>query len=283
MSKYSKVLKRSFEKLMNSEDYHSVDCAIEEIMEYIKEIDNGLFGKELNDLYPISDMEQWLDKNRRNGHLGMGLGVNMPSDKNGKLGVLFQIFNYIYEDTSVEKYIDEYYADSYIRTGTDLLIGIAGIFNGLKGDPELTMKHNEQLRENEKNKVTDFNESISNEFERLLLNKLDMAYPDEKTKIIHGDNFENIINSSIINKSSLVDVMNSYSDNKLNKALLKLQAIIDKSKNEEAIDLFNDFNEELLKTTPKKSKLRAYWDRLQRILPSIKNMADITVAITGLF
>jgi hypothetical protein len=102
-------------------------------------------------------------------------------------------------------------------------------------------------------------------------------------QVIMGDKFENISNSTIINRSNLENVLNKYeSDNELKNAIQELKQIVENSGNEEAKESFNDLTAEMAKPELKKSKLKAFWSSLTSTLPSILTMTNITEKMANL-
>lgn len=102
---------------------------------------------------------------------------------------------------------------------------------------------------------------------------------------IMGDNFSNITNSTIINRSNVENAFNKVKgshDEETAKALMTIAKMIEESNNTEAGEVFDDFNEELNKDEPKKSKLNAFWNQLNGLLPSISNAVDIVEKVTAL-
>lgn len=109
-----------------------------------------------------------------------------------------------------------------------------------------------------------------------------VKYSKNKTKIIMGDNFENITNSTIVNKNFLLEVMEKVDDN-TTLLLVKLRKIVEESNNEEAVELFNDLLEELSQQKPRTRRLKSFWHELVSLLPQINNITDITANINSLF
>jgi hypothetical protein len=105
-------------------------------------------------------------------------------------------------------------------------------------------------------------------------------------EVIMGDKFENISNATIVNRSFVQNAFNkvkSEYDEETAQALKKVAEEIEKSKNTEAAENFNSFNEELQKPEPKKSILRTLWAGVTNTLPSILQMTDIVAKISKLF
>lgn len=112
---------------------------------------------------------------------------------------------------------------------------------------------------------------------RLCENFKNSNYKTLVQEVIMGDKFENISNSTIINKSNLKHALNkNKSDKEFAQILDKIRQLVERSDNKEAAEAFNDFTEELSKEEPKKSKLKSFWDSLTTFLPNILSMTDIT-------
>lgn len=99
-------------------------------------------------------------------------------------------------------------------------------------------------------------------------------------KIINvmGDYFSNISNATIINKSVVQNAFNKMRD-KFDEdtaaALAQIAQIVEKSGNKEAGETFDDFNEEIQKPEPKKSRLNSFWTTLTGMLPAITGVAGL--------
>jgi hypothetical protein len=106
-----------------------------------------------------------------------------------------------------------------------------------------------------------------------------------KNEIIMGDKFENIHHSTIYNRSTFKEAFNSVKTNyseECAQALEIVKSLIEKSGNEEAGELFDSFNEEIKKETPKKSVLTSLWDGLIKIVPMITQTAGLVDKIMRL-
>lgn len=277
---YSNIIQRAFIMLNKQDSYVGMDNGIRKILNTLEGIDDGIYINEIENGFPDFNMDDWLAKHKSEGLLGSCHGILLPIDKNLRLFSLLGIFRKI-EQSSFEEYIDEYYSDDMLSTGVELFASVAGIYAGLKGKPDLNFQTMERHRQKEIKKVKEFNEEISSDFERLLLDDIELKYPSNKTKIIMGDNFENISNSTIINKSLLLEVMEKEDDG-INHILMKIKRNVEDSQNEDAIGLFNDLLEELSNNEPKKRRLRSFWNGLVELLPHIKNITDITSTINTL-
>jgi hypothetical protein len=103
---------------------------------------------------------------------------------------------------------------------------------------------------------------------------------------IVGDKFENITNSTIINRSHVERAFNrteARQGDEVASAILEIAQLIDQSENVAAGAVFDQFITEVDKDQPDKSKLRQYWDGLVAILPSIVTLAEAGGAIARLF
>jgi hypothetical protein len=95
---------------------------------------------------------------------------------------------------------------------------------------------------------------------------------------VMGDYFSNISNSTIINKSKVENAFNKIKNNHdehTAAALVTIANFVEGSNNKEAGEAFDDFNEELNKEEPKKSKLSAFWNQLSVLLPVISTTVGI--------
>lgn len=93
-----------------------------------------------------------------------------------------------------------------------------------------------------------------------------------------GDTFNGVYNSTIYNRSTFNDAFNSvktkYSEDSA-EALEMLRMLVENSKNKEAGELFDSFNEELKKEKPKTSVLGSLWGGLLKIVPFITETVDL--------
>lgn len=102
---------------------------------------------------------------------------------------------------------------------------------------------------------------------------------------VMGDNFSNITNSTIINRSYVENAFNKVKgshDEETAMALATITKLIEESNNTEAGEVFDDFNEELNKDEPKKSRLNAFWNQLNGLLPSISSAVGVVEKITAI-
>jgi hypothetical protein len=103
---------------------------------------------------------------------------------------------------------------------------------------------------------------------------------------IVGDKFENISNSTIINRSKVERAFNRTEEklgDEVASAILEIARHIDLSGNPAAGAVFDQFVQEAAEEEPDKSKLRQYWDGLVAILPDIVNLAGSAAAMSRLF
>jgi hypothetical protein len=66
-------------------------------------------------------------------------------------------------------------------------------------------------------------------------------------------------------------------------AMSKIQALVRKSGNKEAKEYFNRFNDEMRKEKPDKVNLKSFWSSLERVLPSVNQIAGVAANILPLF
>lgn len=93
---------------------------------------------------------------------------------------------------------------------------------------------------------------------------------------VMGDSFENITNSTIINKSSLQNAFNRLKneiDEETANSLVRIAKEIEKANDPAASGLFGNFTEELSKPNPDKGRLKSFWTGLERILPTVADLA----------
>jgi hypothetical protein len=99
-----------------------------------------------------------------------------------------------------------------------------------------------------------------------------------------ADRFENIQNSTIVNSSFVQAAFNKskQADEGTANVLLEIAEAVARSKNEEAGEILDQFNEELARLQPCKSLLRRSWGYLVQVLPTVTAIADATEAIAKL-
>lgn len=103
---------------------------------------------------------------------------------------------------------------------------------------------------------------------------------------IVGDKFENISNSTIVNRSRVEHAFNITEEklgDEVASAILEIAQYIDQSGNSAAGAVFDQFVKEVGEDKPDKSKLRQYWDGLVAIMPDIVKLAGAGAAIASLF
>lgn len=116
-------------------------------------------------------------------------------------------------------------------------------------------------------------------------------YSDElRTQIINnitmGDKFENISNSTIINRSIVDNSFNkikSLADEETARIIKLIEEKVNEADNAAANSLFNNFNSEISQDNADKSKLQQYWNGLVSILPSLDSIASLAEKVIGLF
>lgn len=104
----------------------------------------------------------------------------------------------------------------------------------------------------------------------------------QKTESVVGDRFEHIANSTIINRSTVEDALNSLvqrHEQTTANALIQVIDEVKKSANLAAASLLNELLTELKQKQPKHPKLLQYWDGLVAVLPSIAKLGDAAAQI----
>lgn len=268
--------------LNKQNSYTGIDNGIRKIINILENIDDGHYLQDIKNQFQDFDFDTWIEEHKSDGLLGSGHGILLPIDKDLRLLSLLGIFKII-QESSFENFLNRFYSEDLLSTGMELIASIAGVYAGLRGDSSLNFKTMERHRKKEIENVSRFNDEISSEFERLLLDDLEIKYPKKGDKVIMGDYFENITNSTIINKSIFLDVVEKEQNLNVRNALIELKKKVEDTGNEEAVGLYNDFLEELSLEQPKKRKLKSFWNSLLDTLPKIKDLTDITVGITSLF
>ena len=110
------------------------------------------------------------------------------------------------------------------------------------------------------------------------LNQFRRLFHFEIGEVIMGDKFENITNSTIVNRSKVENSFNSVRDKfdeETANAIVQIAEIVDSSDNQEAGELFDAFNDEINKPEPKKSLLKSFWSGLTATLPILATTAGI--------
>jgi antitoxin YefM len=101
-----------------------------------------------------------------------------------------------------------------------------------------------------------------------------------------GDTYENITNSTIINRSSLENAFNQIKeqvDEETANALIQVAEIVGQSNNPAAGVLLTSFTDEVKSKEPDKSKLSQYWNGLVTLLPSVATLSTACAKIIPLF
>jgi hypothetical protein len=107
-----------------------------------------------------------------------------------------------------------------------------------------------------------------------------------KLETIMGDKYENITNSTIINRSSLENAFNQIKeqvDEETANALIQVAEIVGQSNNPAAGVLLTSFTDEVKSKEPDKSKLSQYWNGLVTLLPSVATLSTACAKIIPLF
>jgi hypothetical protein len=104
-------------------------------------------------------------------------------------------------------------------------------------------------------------------------------------EVILGDKFENISNSTIINRSQVGEAIKALNRSApdVAEALALIAEHVSKSKSAAANAVLNEFTGELAKAKPDKSMLRRCWEGLTAILPDVAKLAGATAKIATLF
>jgi len=105
-------------------------------------------------------------------------------------------------------------------------------------------------------------------------------------EVVMGDKFENIQNSTIINKSVVENSFNKIRaehGEEVASALKEIADFIEQQGNREAGELFDRFNEELNKPEPKKSVLKSVWAGIEKAIPVATALAEPVAKLAMLF
>lgn len=280
MKNYLQIIENSFSNFKKLNKFYDIEYAIKELMGYIKEIKGGLFLDELLNLYPLDNVKEWISANPRKGKYGEGLGVNLPINKDEKLGALTQIFYYISTKSTCEEYINEYYSSNLVFELVRTVNMLSQMWRGIRGDYESCFKAAESVEKYEAAMVKTFIVTEVYEFERLIINK--MKKEDEENKDSNMI-IKNVNNSTVVTGINLNNSMNTYLDKDLGNVLSRLKTIVNESGNQEAIEYFNDLESEIKGNKFKPYRLKSYWTSLTQVLPQIKDMTDIARMITQIF
>ncbi|TAJ13099.1 hypothetical protein DMA11_10565 [Marinilabiliaceae bacterium JC017] len=122
------------------------------------------------------------------------------------------------------------------------------------------------------------------------LNYINTQLDKKQPKQIHyfmGDSFEfnNAQNFTFVNKSTVKNSFNKIKeqfDDETAEVITQIAEIIESSKNKEAAELFDAFNEEVNKPEPKKSLLKTFWTGLTAALPLLSTTASIAEKVMKL-
>ena len=109
---------------------------------------------------------------------------------------------------------------------------------------------------------------------------------DLSVEVVMGDKFENIQNSTVINRSIVSDAIKTIEASQgadVAKALETIAKAVEDSKSVAAGALFESFSRELQKKEPDKSALREFWEGLTKLVPSIATLAGAAAKIATLF
>lgn len=103
--------------------------------------------------------------------------------------------------------------------------------------------------------------------------------------LIMGDKFENISNSTVINRSSLKNAMNTMANASkgIEDALEEVSEYIEQTGNEDLIKLFDSLTGEISKETDNKIVLSTIWEKIVKMLPDTVKIATAVAAISKFF
>lgn len=104
-------------------------------------------------------------------------------------------------------------------------------------------------------------------------------------EVTMGDKFENVSQSTVINKSQVDQSFtetSSISANELTEMLTELATIIAATRNHEAAEQFEAFREEAERERPRKAVLQTLWTSITALLPSIEKAADVVAKVVRL-
>jgi hypothetical protein len=107
-----------------------------------------------------------------------------------------------------------------------------------------------------------------------------------REEIVTGDRITAGPGAVVVNRSYLSNALNTLSsvgNTDAAAALEQVAKVIEQSKNKEAADLFDAFNAELQRPTPKKTLLKTLWKGVIEALPTIAELTTATAAIVSLF
>jgi len=131
--------------------------------------------------------------------------------------------------------------------------------------------------------LSDKTDALMNDcFKCMGLNEMDNE--NITMQYVMGDKIEikNAQNFTFVNKSNVVNSFNKVRerfDEETASVIKQIAEIVEKSKNAEAVELFEAFNEEMNKQEPKKSLLKSFWNGLSSVLPVISSTVEIVEKI----
>jgi hypothetical protein len=104
-------------------------------------------------------------------------------------------------------------------------------------------------------------------------------------EIVMGDQFSNIVNTTIVNRSILENsfVKLKETDPSTADALRQVAAQVESSGSEAAGALFDAFNGELQQREPRKPVLASLWSGISTAVPTLAQMTDVVVRVSKLF
>src|SRR6266446_139094 len=105
-------------------------------------------------------------------------------------------------------------------------------------------------------------------------------------EFIMGDSFKDIKNSTIINRSKVVNALNTiggHVDEDTKSAIIEVANIVSESQNAAAGALLDQFNDELAKHQHDRSKLKQFWNGLTTLLPDIAKLGGAVAKIVAIF
>lgn len=101
-----------------------------------------------------------------------------------------------------------------------------------------------------------------------------------------GDSFHGISDSTIINRSRVIDAFNTIADRNgqvVAEALVELARIISASGNLPAEAVFESFRKEASKPEPERSALKKLWDGLVSVMGDVAAVADLGLKLAPLW
>jgi hypothetical protein len=105
-------------------------------------------------------------------------------------------------------------------------------------------------------------------------------------EFIMGDSFKDIKDSTIINRSKVVNALNTvggHIDEDTKSAIIEVANIVGQSQNAAAGALLDQFNDELAKPQHDRSKLKQFWSGLTTLLPDIAKLGGAVAKIVAIF